>query len=209
MRFNRGGSAGGDEGNRELQTAVVSYRKKFPLSLLWPFLQGFSEVGFFGCSRHRGFNILGCIQRQRARILALDFQLDWLDYQSENWYHADLDFETFSFSSFFTFVRDMTLRSTKALIQLASVPNDLGPPVDHGVVHRQCEHKINSNPPLRKMAEVSGWQLNWYQSLVLLIFSSVLVIGLWFQELFFGTAVSWASQVTTEVALYLDNLQAM
>lgn len=46
-------------------------------------------------SRSRGFNILGCIQRQMARILMLDFQLDCLDYQAENWYHADLDFETF------------------------------------------------------------------------------------------------------------------
>lgn len=46
-------------------------------------------------SRSRGFNILGCIQRQMARILMLDFQLDCLDYQGDNWYHADLDFETF------------------------------------------------------------------------------------------------------------------
>lgn len=46
-------------------------------------------------SRSRGFNILGCIQRQMARILMLDFQLDCLDYQAENWYHADLDYETF------------------------------------------------------------------------------------------------------------------
>ena len=46
-------------------------------------------------SRSRGFNILGFIQRQMARILALDFQLDCLNYQAENWLHADLDFETF------------------------------------------------------------------------------------------------------------------
>lgn len=46
-------------------------------------------------SRSRGFNILGCIQRQMAWILMLDFQLDCLDYQAENWYHADLDYETF------------------------------------------------------------------------------------------------------------------
>lgn len=46
-------------------------------------------------SRSRGFNILGCIQRQMARILLLDFQLDCLDYQSDNWFHADLDYETF------------------------------------------------------------------------------------------------------------------
>lgn len=46
-------------------------------------------------SRPRGFNILGCIQRQMARVLMLDFQLDCLDYQADNWLHADLDFETF------------------------------------------------------------------------------------------------------------------
>lgn len=46
-------------------------------------------------SRSRGFNILGCIQRQMAQLLTLDFQLDCLDYQAENWYHADLDYETF------------------------------------------------------------------------------------------------------------------
>lgn len=46
-------------------------------------------------SRSRSFNILGCIQRQMARFLALDFQLDCMDYESEKWYHADLDFETF------------------------------------------------------------------------------------------------------------------
>lgn len=46
-------------------------------------------------SRSRGFNIIGCIQRQMAKLLILDFQLDCLDYQAENWYHADLDYETF------------------------------------------------------------------------------------------------------------------
>ena len=46
-------------------------------------------------SASRGFNILGCIQRQMANFLMLDFQLDCIDYQAENWYHADLDFETF------------------------------------------------------------------------------------------------------------------
>lgn len=47
-------------------------------------------------SRSRGFNLLGCIQRQMARVLTLDFQLDCLDYQASNWYHADLDYETFT-----------------------------------------------------------------------------------------------------------------
>lgn len=48
-------------------------------------------------SRSRGFNIIGFIQRQMAQILELDFQLDCLDYEAENWYHADLDYETFKF----------------------------------------------------------------------------------------------------------------
>ncbi|KAI3699777.1 hypothetical protein L2E82_44304 [Cichorium intybus] len=30
-----------------------------------------------------------------ARLLMLDFQLDCIDYEPENWYHADLYFETF------------------------------------------------------------------------------------------------------------------
>lgn len=46
-------------------------------------------------SRPRGFSVLGCIQRQMARLLMLDFQLDCINYQATNWYHADLDFETF------------------------------------------------------------------------------------------------------------------
>jgi hypothetical protein len=46
-------------------------------------------------SRSKGFDILGCIQRQRAWILTLDFQLDCFDYQVENWYHADLGYGTF------------------------------------------------------------------------------------------------------------------
>lgn len=46
--------------------------------------------------RSRGFSVLGFIQRQMARVLTLDFQLDCLDYEAENWYHADLDFETFT-----------------------------------------------------------------------------------------------------------------
>lgn len=46
-------------------------------------------------SQTRGFDIIGYIQRQMAQILKLDFQLDCLNYQSENWQHADLDYETF------------------------------------------------------------------------------------------------------------------
>jgi hypothetical protein len=46
-------------------------------------------------SSRRGFSILGFIQKQMANILSLDYQLDCLDYGSEKWQHADLDFETF------------------------------------------------------------------------------------------------------------------
>lgn len=380
MRFKRGSH----KGNGELQTAVVSYRKKFPWSLLWPFLQVdlvstihiadkeyFStlqrELEPYDCvlyemvasreslenrrspvatkrlrsSRSRGFNILGCIQRQMARILMLDFQLDCLDYQAENWYHADLDFETFKLlqvekgESFFTFARDMTLRSTKAMIQPASIPEDLGPwrskllwasrvlpmplvglliiggvcadvgspaseypelealsrldlgaamkvflarrltseftqvtadveeesviigernkaaiealrrAIDDG--HRRIailyggghmpdlgrrlreefdlvpsqvqwitawsirNRNIENSPIpfLKTMAEVSGWPLNRYQTLALLIFSSVLAVDLWFWELFFGTTVSWISETATELSQYIDHLHVM
>ncbi|KAL0910398.1 hypothetical protein M5K25_021377 [Dendrobium thyrsiflorum] len=84
-------------------------------------------------SRFRSFSILGFIQRQMARILALDFQLDCLNYQADNWLHADLDFETFKMlqlekgESLFTFARDMTLKSTKAFVQSTSIPDDLDP----------------------------------------------------------------------------------
>ncbi|KAL1823875.1 hypothetical protein ACET3Z_010653 [Daucus carota] len=170
MRFKNG------SGNSQLQTAVVSYRKKFPWSILQPFLQVDlvstihiadkeyfdilqKELEPYDCvlyemvtsreslenkrklvatkklksSRSAGFNILGCIQRQMARFLTLDFQLDCLDYQGDNWIHADLDFETFKLlqeekgESIFSFARDMTIRSTKALVQTASIPEDLGP----------------------------------------------------------------------------------
>ncbi|KDP33674.1 hypothetical protein JCGZ_07245 [Jatropha curcas] len=171
MRFKKGS----DRSSGELQTAVVSYRKRFPWSLLNPFLRvdlvstiHIADKGYFttlqkelapyDCvlyemvasreslenrrnpattkrlkgSRPRGFNILGCIQRQMARILMLDFQLDCLDYEAENWYHADLDYETFKLlqlekgESFFTFARDMTIKSTKAMVQ-PTIPEDLGP----------------------------------------------------------------------------------
>ncbi|KAE8671395.1 polyol transporter 5-like [Hibiscus syriacus] len=172
MRFKRGSRSG----SGELQTAIVGYRKRFPWSILSPFLRVDlvstihiadteyfetlqKELAPYDCvlyemvasreslenrrnpsaakrlksSRSRCFNILGCIQRQMARILMLDFQLDCLDYQADNWYHADLDYDTFKLlqlekgESFFTFARDMTLKSTKALVQTASVPEDLDP----------------------------------------------------------------------------------
>ncbi|KAI3701091.1 hypothetical protein L2E82_45735 [Cichorium intybus] len=35
-----------------------------------------------------------------ARLLMLDFQLNRMAYELENWYHADLDFETFKLLQF-------------------------------------------------------------------------------------------------------------
>ncbi|XP_071911004.1 uncharacterized protein [Coffea arabica] len=365
---------GGSYRSSELQTAVVSYRKKFPWSLLQPFLQVDlvstihiadkeyfetlqKELELYDCvlyemvasreslesrrnhaakkklkgSASRGFNILGCIQRQMANFLMLDFQLDCIDYQAENWYHADLDFETFKLlqhekgESFFTFARDMTLRSTRAIVQPTSIPEDLGPwrskllwasrvlpmplvglfiigsvctdvgnqasefpelealsRLDFGAAmkvflakrltseftqvtadveersviigerNRAATEALNraiaeghnkvailyggghmpdlgrrlreefdlvpsrvqwitawsikghnlrssSLPFLKKMAEVLGWPLNRYQTLALLIFSSVLALDLWFWELLFGTAVNWFSHVASDI----------
>ncbi|KAI4350857.1 hypothetical protein L6164_005264 [Bauhinia variegata] len=372
MRFKRGV----DAGSAELQTAVVSYKKKFPWSLFNPFLQVDlvstihiadkeyfatiqQELESYDCvlyemvasresleyrrnpnakkrlegSRPRGFNILGCIQRQMARILTLDFQLDCLDYQAENWYHADLDYETFKQrqlekgESFFSFAKDMTLRSTKAILQPVAVGEDLEPwrskllwasrvlpmplvglliigsicadagtqaseyheiealsrldfgaalkvflakrltsefkqvtadmeeesiiigernksaiealrraiddghnriAILYGGGHmpdlgrrlreefdliptrvqwvtawsiRKRNLNTSSLPFLKTMAKLSGWPLNRYQTLALLIFSSVLALDLWFWELFFGTVVDWTSQLVH----YVDN----
>ncbi|KAK6941516.1 Major facilitator, sugar transporter-like [Dillenia turbinata] len=286
-------------------------------------------------SRSRGFNILGCIQRQMARVLTLDFQLDCLDYQAENWYHADLDFETFKIlqlekgESFFTFARDMTLKSTKAMVLPGPIREDLGPwrskllwasrvlpmplvglviigsvcadvgsqaseypelealsRLDFGAamkvflakrltseftqvtadvekrsviigernraaieaLQRAIEEghnkiailyggghmpdlgrrlreefdmipsrvqwitawsiqkrdvKSSSLPFLKRMAEISGWPLNRYQTLALLLFSSILALDLWFWEIFFGTAANWISNAASETLQYI------
>ncbi|XP_047311310.1 uncharacterized protein LOC124914748 [Impatiens glandulifera] len=373
MRFRKSDSA-------ELQTAVVSYRKKFPWSLLQPFLQvdlvstiHIADKEYFSTlqkslddydcvlyemvasreslerrqdpnpstklqtSRSRSFNIIGCIQRQMARILALDFQLDCLDYESDKWYHADLDFETFKLlqvekgESFFTFARDMTIRTTKAMVQPVSNSEELGPwrskllwasrvlpmPLvglviigsvcadtgsqssdfpelealsrldfgtalkvflakrltseftqltadveeksviigernkaatkalrramdaghkkiavlyggghmpdlgrrlreEFGLVPSEVEWvtawSIRSNrnlksdysfPLLKKMAEVSGWPLDRYQTLALVIFSSVLALDLLFWELFFGTTADWVTNTASELSQFV------
>lgn len=64
-------------------------------------------------------------------------------------------------------------------------------------------------PLLKTMAEVSGWPLNRYQTLALLIFSSILAVDLWFWELFFGTTVSWVSEIAASVSQYIDSVQVM
>ncbi|PKA54454.1 hypothetical protein AXF42_Ash000287 [Apostasia shenzhenica] len=385
MRFKKGGGGGGGNGcggTGELQTAVVSYRKRFPWSLINPFLQvdlvstiHIADKEYFDtlqkglelydcvlyemvasrdnlenrkssvsikrlkASRSKNFTILGFIQRQMSRILSLDFQLDCLNYQADNWLHADLDYETFKMlqlergESLFTFARDMTLRSTKALVQSASIPDDLDPwrsmllrvsrmlpmplvgfliigsvcspsenqsqpelealsrldvgaalkiflakrltseftqatasveeksviigernraaietlqkaidsghqriAVLYGGGHmpdlgrrlqrdfnmvpsrvlwvtawsiRKKELDSRSLPFLKTLAKVSGWPLNRYQTLALLIFSSILAIDLWFWELFFGTVINWASWAATEVNMLTGNVGVM
>lgn len=383
MRFKKGDGGGGG-GTGELQTAVVSYRKRFPWLLFQPFLQvdlvstiHIADKEYFDtlqkglqlydcvlyemvasreslenrknstttrrlkALRSRGFNILGFIQRQMARILALDFQLDCIDYQADNWLHADLDFETFKMlqlergESLFTFARDMTIKSTKAFVQSTSIPDDLGPwrskllwmsrvlpmplvgmliiggvcsPAEKQTVEyseiealsrldigaalkiflakrltseftqmtasieeksviigernraatealqraidsghksiavlyggghmpdlgrrlreefdlvpsqvqwvtawsiRNRELDSRSLPFLKTLAKISGWPLNRYQTLALLIFSSVLALDLWFWELFFGTVVDWASWAASEVNVFAESMRFM
>ncbi|GAU37201.1 hypothetical protein TSUD_144340 [Trifolium subterraneum] len=67
---------------------------------------------------------------QMAQILGLGHQSDYLSYESENWQHADLDYETYQLlvkakgESIFSSAMDMTLRYTKARLQ-PSIPEDL------------------------------------------------------------------------------------
>ncbi|CAM6124292.1 unnamed protein product [Calypogeia fissa] len=80
-----------------------------------------------------GFSIIGTIQKLMASILTLDFQLNCMDYRRENWYHADLDFETFQSlqlergETFFSFARDLTEISTKTIMRNLNRDEDLEP----------------------------------------------------------------------------------
>ncbi|CAF2368863.1 hypothetical protein Bca4012_048176 [Brassica carinata] len=380
MRFKRR-SDDGDNGSSELQTAIVSYKKRFPWILLNPFLQvdlvstiHIADKEYFTAlqkelepydsilyemvasketlqnrrnpiaakrlktSRSRGFSILGFIQRQMARVLALDFQLDCLDYEAKNWYHADLDFETFTLlqkekgESFYSFARDMTIRSTKAMIQPALVTEgldtwrskllwvsrvfpmplvglflivafcadfenqtedypelealsrlDIGAAMKVFLAKRltseltqgtsEIEEKsviigernraatealkraieqgskrvailyggghmpdlgrrlreefdlvpsevrwvtawsisnpgdleMTSFPFLRTLADALRWPLNRYQTLALLIFSTVLALDLCFWELFLDSTIDWGSQIAAELYRFVDN----
>nr|AAY21212.1 unknown [Brassica napus] len=289
-------------------------------------------------SRSRGFSILGLIQRQMARVLALGFQLDCLNYEAKNWYHADLDFETFTLlqkekgESFYSFARDMTIRSTKAMIQPALVTEgldtwrskllwvsrvfpmplvglflivafcadfenqtedypelealsrlDIGAAMKVFLAKRltseltqgtsEIEEKsviigernraatealkraieqgskrvailyggghmpdlgrrlreefdlvpsevrwvtawsisnpgdmeTTSFPFLRTMADALRWPLNRYQTLALLLFSSVLALDLCFWELFLDSTIDWGSQIAAELYKFVDN----
>jgi len=70
---------------------------------------------------------------------------------------------------------------------------------------RKRDLRSRSVPFLKTMAEISGWPLNRYQTLALLIFSSVLALDLWFWELLCGTAVNWVSQIASEAAQSIGN----
>lgn len=70
---------------------------------------------------------------------------------------------------------------------------------------RKRKLDTSSLPFLKTVARASGWPLNRYQTLALLIFSSILAVDLWFWELFFGTTVNWVSDVTTEILRYVGN----
>jgi len=278
--------------------------------------------------RGRRFGVIGIIQRLMAQILRLDFQLDCLDYRMANWYHADLDIQTFKLMQFergesmFKFARDMTILSSKAITNSVSVPKDLdtwrskllwasrvlpmplvgmffiesicahpyslisdSPEMKalfrldlaaamkvflakqltseltfgttdlveksviigernkvvmrelQGAMHEGCKkiailygagHMPDLDRRLRKdfglvpkqiswktawsiknwrtanknqlpsfwnsIAKSSGWQLNRYQTLALLIFSSILAVDLWFWELFLSSIKEWADQ---------------
>lgn len=83
--------------------------------------------------RSRNFSFFALIQRAMAFLLKLDFQLECLDYRKETWYHADLDFKTFSTlqlargESLFTFARDMAVISLKTLTRATMMPGNVDP----------------------------------------------------------------------------------
>ena len=75
--------------------------------------------------------------------------------------------------------------------ELNMVPSDVQWVTAWSIRSRELDGK--SLPFLKTMAEVLGWPLNRYETLALLIFSSVLAVDLWFWELLVETGVNWAS----------------
>ncbi len=71
----------------------------------------------------QGFSIIGTIQRLMAQLLTLEFQLECMDYRQENWYHADLDFDTFQVLQvchFFTQVLKYSAKHQYILVHINS-----------------------------------------------------------------------------------------
>ncbi|XP_047939914.1 uncharacterized protein LOC125187375 isoform X2 [Salvia hispanica] len=139
----------------QLQTAILTYRKKFPFSIFQPLLRVDLVSTIHIAEKERclmtsrslknsrsrvfyndfGGSVLwtptsggSVLQRLLAKFFTLDFQLDCLDYQADNWYHADLDKETFVSlqnergENISTFFRDTKRKSREALPR-----EDLGP----------------------------------------------------------------------------------
>lgn len=175
IRFLDNGDAGVN-----LETAIISYRKPFPYSILQPNLRvdlvsavHIADKDYFAAlqeklgsydrvlyemvadkdprqtnrnpktrwrpprrlsgSRRRNFSFFALVQRSLALILTLDFQLECMDYRKENWYHADLDYETFCTlqlargESLFTFARELAVISLKTIARSSTIPEDLAP----------------------------------------------------------------------------------
>ncbi|KAF9614300.1 hypothetical protein IFM89_017280 [Coptis chinensis] len=74
---------------------------------------------------------------------------------------------------------------------------------------RNRELESRSLPFLKTLARISGWPLNRYQTLALVIFSSVLALDLLFWELFFGTALNWISQAASDISHFVENSQGL
>lgn len=64
----------------------------------------------------------------------------------------------------------------------------------------------SSLPFFKTMAEVSGWPFDHYQTLALLIVSSVLVLDLWAWQLFFGSAASLISNTSSVIFHHFNGL---
>lgn len=71
------------------------------------------------------------------------------------------------------------------------------------------ELESQSIPVLNRLAEMSGWPLNRYQTLALFIFSAFLALDLWFWELFFGSVVNWTAWAASEASQFIDNIWIM
>lgn len=70
------------------------------------------------------------------------------------------------------------------------------------------KRNYHSFPFLKRLALILGWKLNRYQTLALIIFSSVLAIDLWLWELFFGSIVNWASYASSHINMLTGSIDS-